>query len=173
MTMTTIHFGAGETDAPVVSPLIRRVDDLETPALGVWPLVRASHVAIAPAPGAKPLETEVHAGHLASTAAIEDSTVHLALGHQGAVRFSGQPTKVEPTSYGSVEWTVVGVVTCEQESAPMTLTLGYHGVYRRAGRAWAWFTGSGRISPNGEDTREVVVDLLFEAPITLDGGTGN
>ena len=170
MTTTPTTFGAGETDAPVVSSLIRRVDDLETPALGIWPLVRASHVAIAPAPGAKPLETEVHAGHLASSAAFADCTIHIALGHEGAVRFSGQPMKVEPTPYGSVEWTVAGLVTCEQESAPMNLTLGYHGVYRRAGRAWAWFTGSGRISPDGEDTREVVVDLLFEAPITLAGG---
>jgi hypothetical protein len=171
MTMTTIQF-AGDAPAvsPVATPLIRRIDDMEVPATGIWPLVRASHVAIAPACDARPLETAVHAGHLVVTPNVDDATLTLALGQDGAVRFTGQPLLVTPTSYGTVEWTFEGLVTCEQESAAMTLTLGYHGVYRRAGRAWAWFTGSGRISPHCEDSREVVVDLLFEAPLNLSGG---
>lgn len=171
MTMTTTQFG-GDAPAvsPVASPLIRRLDGMELPAAGIWPLVRASHVAIAPACGARPLETAVHAGHLVVTPNVDDATLSLALGQDGAVRFTGQPLLVTSTTYGTVEWTFEGIVRCEQESAPMTLTLGYHGVYRRAGRAWAWFTGSGRISPHCEDSREVVVDLLFEAPLNLSGG---
>jgi hypothetical protein len=171
MTMTTIQFGGDAPAAsPVASPLIRRVDGMELPAAGIWPLVRASHVAIAPARDARPLETAIHAGHLVVTPNVDDATISLALGQDGAVRFAGQPLLVTPTSYGTIEWTIEGLVTCEQESAAMTLTLGYHGVYRRAGRAWAWFTGSGRISPQCEDSREVVVDLLFEAPLNLSGG---
>ena len=170
MTMSTIQFAGGAPAAPVASPLIRRVDGMEIPSAGIWPLVRASHVAIAPACDARPLETAVHSGHLVVTPNVDDATISLALGQDGAVRFTGQPLMVAPTSYGTVEWAMEGLVRCEQESAAMTLTLGYHGVYRRAGRAWAWFTGSGRISPECEDSREVVVDLLFEAPLNLSGG---
>jgi hypothetical protein len=131
---------------------------------GTWQLVPGSHLAIAPGPGAQPVGTTIHDGHVVVAPAIEDFVLHLALGRAGAVRFTGQPVKVEDTGYGCVDWSVDGTITCEEASAPMSLTLGYQGIDRHGGRSWAWFTGRGLISPPGEESREVVADLLFEAP---------
>src|SRR5262245_30348171 len=145
--------------------LVRRLDDFESPAPGIWPLMRASHVAIAADGNGSPVAAAIHGGELVVTPAVEDCTVRIALG-DGGFNVAARAIEVAATPYGVV-WTVVGNARCGQESAPATLTLEYQGAYRRAKRAWAWFAGRGRIRPAEEDSREVVADLLFEAPTSL------
>jgi hypothetical protein len=151
--------------------LVRRVGDVDVPAPGIWPLLRASHVAISPARSASPVAAAIHGGHLVVTPAVEDSTIYVALGDGGGFQLRAQALGIVATSFGTVEWTVAGHATCGEASAPTTLTLAYHGVSRQNHRAWAWFAGRGHISPTDEESREVVLDLLFEAPPTLAGGS--
>lgn len=168
VTKTTIQFvGVPRPGDP--SPLVGRLADVEVPAAGAWTLVPASHVAIAPSADARPVEIAVRGGLLISTPTIEEGTLHLALGPDGATMYTGTPVRVVATTFGLVEWSIEGVLTDDRGTVPMTLTLGYHGVYRQARRAWAWFTGSGQVdraavTPSATAGCEVVVDLLFEAP---------
>jgi hypothetical protein len=168
--MTTTRTATPTTTASLAaaSPLlIRRVDDIEIPAPGIWPLMLASHVAISPARNASPVAATIHGGQLVVTPAVEDCTVHVALCDTGGFRLSAQALEVAATSYGTVQWTVAGDAICGTDSAPTSLSLAYHGITRRAHRAWAWFTGAGHITPSDEESREVILDLLFEAPTSL------
>jgi hypothetical protein len=153
---------------------IRRTDDLEIPTTGTWPVVRSSSVARSKAStrstgrrdGLRPLH--VLAGRFDIGEEPTQSSLRIDL--DGAT-WIANAVRVSPDRNGMSQWHFVGVAESADRREPLTLTLSYHGVFRRGIDLWAWLSGSGTIgTPSGRrrlrraSEDRLVVDLLFTAP---------
>ncbi len=145
--------------------LVRDVDGLEVPASGIWPLLSASTI-------------HRFAGRVTETLPIHQGWLELADDPTGCwmridtdeVLLELTSARVSPHAFEASAWQFDGTAEGAGARQPLTLELVYHGVYRRAGRTWAWFTGSGRIGDatptrrfRRADVHELELDLLFAA----------
>jgi hypothetical protein len=147
---------------------IRRIDDLEIPAAGIWPVVRSSSVARSAGRGGMK-QIHVYAGRFEIGDDPSESALRIALHDStlvaGAVR-------VSPDLPGMSEWHLEGHAQSVDGHTPLELTLSYHGVFRRGIDVWAWMSGTGTIgSPSvrrgvrrAASGDKLVFDLLLSAP---------
>jgi hypothetical protein len=160
-----------------VARLVRRLGDLEVPAPGTWPVLSASHVAIAAVGrGDHPIPMRIVGGALDVHETPERSTISLELRSPAAMTFVGRSTTVEANQHGMSRWSFAGQLSHEGGTEPMQVSVTYHGVYRTTGRTWAWFSGTGAARPLGRRSwlrpwsragrRLVVMDLLLNGPET-------
>lgn len=145
--------------------LVRDVDGLEVPAPGVWPLLAAS--AIRRRRGPTTIDLPIHQGWLEvaddpRTSWMRIDTDDVLLETTSAI--------VAPHAFEASAWQLDGIAEGAGARRPLRLDLVYCGVFRRAGRTWAWFTGSGHIGDGDAHRRfrrpevdELSVDLLFSA----------
>jgi hypothetical protein len=163
-----------ELTAPTLTTIARLVDrigDLEAPAAGTWSVQPASHVALARHGRLdRPVAAQVVGGAFEIGEFLEHSSLHLDLRGPAPLVFNGRPTRVEADRHGLSRWSIAGVLSHEGWSDPMSLSVSCHGVYRTAGHAWAWLSGSGALDAARSarsrrfasvERRLVVVDLLL------------
>jgi hypothetical protein len=151
---------------------IRRIDTLEIPITGTWPVVRASSVSRS---GRRQDLRQVHvlAGRLDVADDPSDSALRIDLDDS---TLTATAVRISPNANGMSEWHFEGVAQSAERRDPLTLTLSYHGVFRRGIDTWAWVSGTGtigtpavrrglrRLQRSGDGTQRLVVDLLFTAP---------
>ena len=148
---------------------IRRIDDLEIPTSGTWPVVRASSVTRSS--GRRTARRQIHvlAGRFEIGEDPRDSSLRIDL--DDATLVAGT-TGVAPDQHGMSQWHLEGVAESADGHHPLALTLSYHGVFRRGVETWAWMSGTGTIdTPSSRRGRRrstgsdnLTVDLLFTAP---------
>ena len=148
---------------------IRRLDDLEIPSTGPWPVTRASSVATSTGRRDGLRQLHVLAGRLDVGDDPADSSLRIDLDDSTLIATAA---RVSPDRHGMSEWHFEGIAERADGHEPLALTLSYHGVFRRGIDVWAWLSGTGTIgtrpprrglrrSRGGE---QLVVDLLFTAP---------
>jgi hypothetical protein len=158
--------------------LIRRVGDLEVPAVGTWEVVPASHVGLAiDGSSDLPVRMSIIDGALRIGRDPERSEFRLALAGPEAMSIVGRPTLVEADHHGMSSWSIAGTLTRGGFAEPVQLALTYHGVFRSGSRSWAWFSGTGAFGArrcgsrlrrsSGSGRRRVVLDLLLNTPAVL------
>ncbi|MGH9135381.1 MAG: hypothetical protein ACRDZZ_15685 [Ilumatobacteraceae bacterium] len=138
---------------------IRSIGDLEVPTAGTWPIVRASSVdrSTHRPKGLRPLRVLAGRFEIAEDPAdsslridVEDSTLIAT-----TVSISADPN-------GMSRWRLAGVVERVGGHDPLTLSLSYHGVYRRGDELWAWMSGTGSIGGlRGTSESHLLLDLMF------------
>jgi hypothetical protein len=75
--------------------------------------------------------------------------------------------------HGFSRWELHGTVDDGSHRDDLELDIGYRGVHRRGGQAWAWFTGSATTSSPARRFRrqrpkyDFVFDMIFDAPASL------
>jgi hypothetical protein len=148
--------------------LVRCIDDLETPAVGTWLVEPASFLEVA-RPGDHPARLTVVGGALEVRESLLESELALRFASPTAA-LTMQPSRVAADPHGMSTWTFAGVLASGETQRSATITVTYHGVFRRSGGvAWSWFSGSGEIDnarPAGRWRRRsvrtrLVADLLF------------
>ena len=147
---------------------IRRIDNLEIPTFGTWPVVRASSVTRSSGRRQAPRQIHVLAGQFEIGEDPHDSSLRLDLDDSTLVAGT---TQVTPDRHGMSQWHLEGSAESVDGHHPLALTLSYHGVFRRGVEAWAWMSGTGTIAtPSSRRGRRrsagdrLNVDLLFTAP---------
>jgi hypothetical protein len=150
---------------------IRRTDDLEIPTTGTWPVLRPSSITRSTTStglrdGLRPLR--VLAGRFDIGEDPTQSSLRIDL--EGAT-WIADAVRVSPDRNGMSQWHFEGVAESADRREPLTLSLSYHGVFRRGIDVWAWLSGSGTIgTPSGRrrlrrsSENRLVVDLLLSAP---------
>jgi hypothetical protein len=148
---------------------IRRINDLEIPTTGTWPLVRASSVTRSSGRKAR-RQVHVLAGRFEIGEDPHDSSLRIDLDDSTLVAGA---TAVASDQHGMSQWHLEGVAESVDGHHPLALTLTYHGVFRRGVETWAWMSGTGTIDTpsTGRGWRRrstgsgnLTVDLLFTAP---------
>jgi hypothetical protein len=149
---------------------IRRLDNLEIPTTGTWPVTRASSVV--KSTGRRNDLRQVHV--LAGRFEVGDDPVASSLRIDlDDSTLNSTAAWVSPDRHGMSEWRFEGFAEHADGHEPFTLTLSYHGVFRRGIDVWAWLSGTGTIgTPTGRrglrrskvGGNQIVVDLLFAAP---------
>jgi hypothetical protein len=149
---------------------IRRIDNLEIPTTGTWPVTRASSVARSTGRRNDLRQAHVLAGRFDVGDDAVASSLRIDLDDS---TLAATAARVSPDRHGMSEWQFEGYVERADGHEPLTLTLSYHGVFRRGIDVWAWLSGTGTIGTpvarrglrrskiGGE---RIVVDLLFTAP---------
>jgi hypothetical protein len=167
-----------DTATTPAAHLIRRIGDLEVPAAGTWDIVPASHVGLT-IEGRRdaPARATIIDGALRVGRDPEHSELRLAFAGPDTMSLVGRSTMVEADPHGTSKWSIGGTLTSGGCAEPVQLALTYHGVFRSAGRSWAWFSGAGtvgtprRLSPwrrsPAAGQRLIVLDLLFDSPAVL------
>ncbi len=103
---------SGTPSLSAVARLVRRVGDLEVPAPGTWPVLPASHVAIATVGrGDRPIPMRIVGGALDVHETPERSTNSLELRSPAAMTFVGRSTTVETNQHGMSRWSSPATVT--------------------------------------------------------------
>lgn len=144
--------------------LVRRHDRVEVPAAGMWPLVvsssvtrsvaRTTHEALRISSGWLDIADDPHASwlHIQLCDRVVDVTV----------------VDIVDDPYELSAWHLTGVAKSTDVDAhqrPVTMALRYHGVYRRSGQIWAWFSGTavvGVAESRRKPAERLALDLLFE-----------
>ena len=170
-TTTQIDLPAPATSGPATRLAgaglpIRRLGAIEVPAAGRWPLQTTSYVAHHSKRGNRE-QLAVCDGWLD----LDDDPAQCWLHIQLADRtLDLTATDIHEDSYGLSAWTMTGVADDGTRRLPITMSLRYHGVFRRGGQMWAWFSGTGVIDGHDAHRRSVRrtaerlhVDLLFDA----------
>jgi hypothetical protein len=152
---------------------IRRIDTLEIPITGTWPVVRASSVIRSTRRRQDLRQVHVLAGRLEVGEDPVDSSLRIDLDDS---TLTATAVRIAPSANGMSEWHFEGFAQNAERRDPLTLTMSYHGVFRRGIDVWAWVSGTGtigtpaerrglrRLQRSGDGTQRVVVDLLFTAP---------
>jgi len=150
---------------------IRVVSDeqtgIEVPAAGVWPLLRSSSLRRRRGRhGQLLLRTE--SGWLEIGDDPQQSWLRIEA--TGILIDAVNPT-VHAHPFDPSEWRWQGRAQLGAVVGPADVTLRYHGVFRRGGDLWAWFTGEAALAAEGRQsarrghrTRAVIdLDLAFRA----------
>jgi hypothetical protein len=152
---------------------IRRIDTLEIPISGSWPVVRSSSVARSTRRRHDVRQVHVLAGRLEVGEDPFDSSLRIDLDDS---TLTATAVQIAPNANGMSEWQFEGFAQNVERRDPLTLTLSYHGVFRRGIDVWAWVSGTGtigtpaersglrRLQRSGDGMQRLVVDLLFTAP---------
>jgi hypothetical protein len=148
---------------------IRRTDELEIPSPGIWPIVRSSSVASSTGLRNGVRSLHVVAGRFDIGDDPTQSSLRIDLDNSTLV---ASAVAVSPDLNGLSEWRFEGTAGSAERLEPFTLTLSYHGVFRRGIDVWARMSGTGTIgTPSGRRRRlrrsgdnRIFVDLLLTAP---------
>ena len=161
--------GTSARPVPTHAPLlpIRRVDDLEVPAAGAWPLLRSSSVRLRTGRQSDQQLTirsgwlDLHDDPTDSWLRIDADDLVLDL----------TSATISADHFELSAWAFHGDGQVGAECGAAELALRYHGVFRRGERMWAWFTGVGEIAvpatpararwARRQPTTSVNFDLLF------------
>ena len=158
------------------SPLLRHADGIELPVAGTWnvPGNHADILFFVPRRLQRPsrsvgtaLEANLvfsdEPGDVLVTVLFDAPGLTIA----GSSAFD-TPIYLEARSVpGPHRWELSGEVFPENGPLPLRATLGYHGVWRRGGRAHGWFTLEGTIGPAARATQRRLrfsFDLLADGP---------
>lgn len=148
---------------PATPAPIRRLDGLDTPAAGMWPLVVSSSVqrSLARTPSEA---LPISGGWLDVGAAPAASWMHVQLADR-VIDLTVDEIAADP--FEPAAWHLSGVArfTDHARQQPVTMTLRYHGVHRRGGQTWAWFSGTavvGIARSRRRPAERLTLDLLFE-----------
>jgi hypothetical protein len=157
--------------APVTRPVrtelpIRRLGGMEIPAPGRWPLQTTSYVAHPSKRGARE-QLAVRNGWLDLDHDPAQCWLHIELADR-VIDLTA--TEIHEDNYGLSAWHMEGIADDGTDRRPITMSLRYHGVFRRGDEMWAWFSGTGVIEGHGAGGRatrrareRLHVDLLFDA----------
>jgi hypothetical protein len=148
---------------------IRRLDDLEIPTTGTWPVTRASSVATSTGRRNDLRQVHVLAGRLEVGDDPVASSLRIDLDDSTLIATAAS---VAPDRHGMSEWHFEGCAERPDGHEPLRMTLSYHGVFRRGIDVWAWLSGTGTIGTPAprrglrpsRGGQQLVVDLLFTAP---------
>ena len=148
---------------------IRRVDGLEIPINGTWPIVRTSSVARSTRQYRNFRQIHVLGGRFEIGDVPADSSLRIDLDDSTLIATTA---RVGPDRHGMSEWHLDGTADGPDGHEPLALTLNYHGVFRRGIHVWAWLSGTGTIGTpaarrglrRSSAVEQLVVDLLFNAP---------
>jgi hypothetical protein len=147
---------------------IRRLGAIEVPAEGHWPLQTNSYIARNAKRGERE-QLHVRGGWLDMDNDPTRCWLHIQLDGRA---LDLTVVEIAEDAYGLSAWQLTGVADGLNRRDPMTLTLRYHGVYRRGGQLYAWFSGSATIEAVGAGSpgrparhapERLHVDLLFES----------
>ena len=146
---------------------IRRVGAIEVPAAGHWPLQTTSYVVHSAKHGERE-QLHVRGGWLDVDGDPAQCWLHIDLGGRA---LDLTAISVAEDSYGLSVWHLTGVADDGDRRDAVTMTLRYHGVYRRGDLLFAWFSGTAVIEGDAaigrRSTRRPAerlhLDLLFES----------
>lgn len=145
---------------------IRCLGAMEIPAPGRWPLQTTSYIAHHSKRGNRE-QLAVRTGWLDLDNDPAQCWLHIELADRV---LDLTATDIHEDSDGLSAWQMTGIADDGTDRLPMTMSLRYHGVFRRGGEMWAWFSGTGVI--DGRDgsrrsmrrtSQRLHVDLLFDA----------
>lgn len=144
--------------------LIRRHDGVEVPATGMWPLVVSSSVKRAVTRTTHE-QLSIASGWLDIADDPAASWLHIQL-RDRIIDLTPVDIADDPCELST--WHLTGVAKStdtDVHQQPVTMALRYHGVYRRSGRIWAWFSGTavvGVAKSRRKPAERLALDLLFE-----------
>ena len=159
--------------ATAPTPLIRIIDDIETPAPGVWLIGAGQPVVVNRRHGVRRRRCEGRSvgGHLAIADDLYASTIECTIGRwlprpdDPTLRFAGRLDAADHSG----RWRFAGQVTSGEVVVESSVDVYYRGVYRRGSRPVAWLTVVGGVELSTRvgyrrDRLEWLADLNACAP---------
>ena len=153
---------------------IRRIDDVEIPAAGIWPAVGVSSV-VRPAGRHGLRAFPVLAGWF--EIGEDPAAISLRIDLDDCT-LVGSTSWVFATGDGRTEWLLEGFAQRDEWRDPLQLKLSHRGVFHRGTDVWAWMSGTGTVRTTtarrglrrwatGDEV--LVAELLFTPPAPASG----
>lgn len=136
---------------------------ITVPAPGRWEIHTSSFLGMT-SRGATAVRESITAGTLV-VGATDDEPLHLDLAttSRHIASMTARAERVDPGSDGFARYHLSGRFDdADGRQHPLEIVLAFHGVYRRRGDAWGWFSGAstGRRSTWQRRPAQIVLDLI-------------